>query len=422
MPTNSRLTSAKILQEWFEKEFFPARKLIHVREDRAFVMEVVNGCVRRQLTLDWIMDTLMHQKPKAFIRAVIHVGLYQLFFMDHVQTYAAVNECVNASKQQAGSAGMARLVNAVLRRADRERASLLEALHKENKALQSSHPNWLMERWIEQYGVDEAHCLADWNNEPPQTILRIEQGRVDAASFIDELRKKEIEPALHPASDSEVFLVVPRGINVVDLPGFDQGNFIIQDPATVLSIDLLAPRPGEKVLDACAAPGGKTLLMAGRMKGGEGLTAMEYHTDRLPALRDNLRRLDMEQVEVVHGDARDPMPALGDRLFDAILLDVPCSNSGVLRRRCEARWRINQERIDKMALLQIAILDACSKMLRAGGRIVYSTCSLEAEENEELVHTWLAKNEDFSLDRFVKAFPPESDTDGAFAALLRRRS
>ena len=143
MRTNSRLTAAKMLQEWFEKDFFPARKLIHVREDRAFVMELVNGCVRRQLTLDWLMDALMHQKPKAFIRAVLHVGLYQLFFMDHVQTYAAVNECVNAAKQQAGSAGMAKLVNAVLRRADRERESLLDALHKERQALQSSHPDWL---------------------------------------------------------------------------------------------------------------------------------------------------------------------------------------------------------------------------------------------------------------------------------------
>ena len=422
MRTNSRLTAAKMLQEWFEKDFFPARKLIHVREDRAFVMELVNGCVRRQLTLDWLMDALMHQKPKAFIRAVLHVGLYQLFFMDHVQTYAAVNECVNAAKQQAGSTGMAKLVNAVLRRADRERESLLDALDKERQALQSSHPDWLMERWVAQYGADEANALAIWNNEPPQTILRIEQSRVDATHFIDELRAKEIEPVLHPASDSEVFLVVPRGVNVVDLPGFEQGHFVIQDPATVLSVDLLAPRPGEKILDACAAPGGKTMLIAGRMQGGEGLTAMEYHADRLPALRDNLRRLKMEQVEVVHGDAREPLQALGEGLFDAILLDVPCSNSGVLRRRCEARWRIDQERVDKMVVLQTAILDACAGMVRAGGRLVYSTCSLEAEENEELVHAWLAKNETFSLDRFVKAFPPESDTDGAFAALLRRRT
>ena len=237
---------------------------------------------------------------------------------------------------------MAKLVNAVLRRADRERESLLDALDKERQALQSSHPDWLMERWVAQYGADEANALANWNNEPPQTILRIEQSRVDATHFIDELRAKEIEPVLHPASDSEVFLVVPRGVNVVDLPGFEQGHFVIQDPATVLSVDLLAPRPGEKVLDACAAPGGKTMLIAGRMQGGEGLTAMEYHTDRLPALRDNLRRLKMEQVEVAHGDAREPLQALGEGLFDAILLDVPCSNSGVLRRRCEARWRIDQ--------------------------------------------------------------------------------
>ena len=385
MSANSRLIAAKMLQEWFEKEFFPARKLIHVSEDRAFVMELVNGCVRRHATLNWMVDRFVQQPPKAFTRAVLHVGLYQLFFMDHVQTYAAVSECVNAVKKQAGSAGMTKLVNAVLRRAVREREMLLSALDQESSAVQLSHPAWLLERWSKQYGEAEAYALARWNNEPPSTLLRIEQSRVDAAAFIDALRQIDIEPQLHPASDKEVFLVLPRGVNVTTLPGFEEGYFVIQDPATALSVELLAPRAGEVVLDACAAPGGKTLLMAGRMQGGEGLTAMEYHADRLPALRDNLRRLKMDKVEVVLGDARDPASQFKEQLFDAILLDVPCSSSGVLRRRCEARWRINTERMGKLVALQSSILDACAALVRVGGRLVYSTCSLEAEENEELV-------------------------------------
>ena len=197
---------------------------------------------------------------------------------------------------------------------------------------------------------------------------------------------------------------------------------MVQDPATALSVDLLAPRGGEQILDACAAPGGKTILMASRMqRAGEGIVAMELHADRLPKLEGNLRRLGFEGVEVVQGDARTPQEALGDREFDAILLDVPCSNSGVLRRRSDARWRIDADRLKTLNGLQFEILTACAMRLRSGGRLVYSTCSLETCENESLVSRWVAAHPDFQLDREVKAFPPESQTDGAFAALIRRR-
>ena len=162
--------------------------------------------------------------------------------------------------------------------------------------------------------------------------------------------------------------------------------------------------------------------MASRMQlAGEGIVAMELHADRLPKLEGNLRRLGFEGVEVVQGDARTPQEALGDREFDAILLDVPCSNSGVLRRRSDARWRIDADRLKTLNGLQFEILTACAMRLRSGGRLVYSTCSLETCENESLVSRWVAVHPDFQLDREVKAFPPESQTDGAFAALIRRR-
>jgi 16S rRNA (cytosine967-C5)-methyltransferase len=294
-------------------------------------------------------------------------------------------------------------------------------LAKESEAVQVSHPAELLKGWQAAYGVEQARALAEWNNCPAETILRVEQTRVEADVFIDALRGVNIEPLLHPSSEREVFLVLPRGVAVAGLPGYEEGWFAVQDPATALSVDLLAPRAGEQVLDACAAPGGKTMLMASRMRSGSGLVAMELHADRLPKLEANIRRLGFEGVEVVQGDARAPEEALGDREFDAILLDVPCSNSGVLRRRSDARWRMDADRLKALNLLQFEILTACAMRLRSGGRLVYSTCSLEADENESLVSRWVGAHSDFKLDREVKAFPPEAQTDGAFAALIRRR-
>ena len=205
------------------------------------------------------------------------------------------------------------------------------------------------------------------------------------------------------------------------MTGYKEGWFVVQDPATAKSVDLLAPKKEEEILDACAAPGGKTSLIASRIQNAAGLVAMELHTDRLPKLKSNLDRLRFNSVEIVQGDARNPHKALGSRDFDGILLDVPCSNSGVLRRRSDARWRINADRMKKLNELQYEMLTACSKILKFTGRLVYSTCSLEQSENEFLIERWLSDNTDFYLENQVKTVPPESNMDGAFAGLIRRR-
>ena len=422
MRMNSRLMAAEILAEWLENGNFPERRLARLKRDRGFVMELVHGSLRQQAVMVWLEQRWVKRTPSVLTRSLLHVGFYQLLFLDDVEVYAAINECVEAAKCQPNGLGAAQLVNGVLRRCDRERSAIREALAKESEAVRFSHPAALLSGWQTAYGVEQTRALAQWNNIPAQTIIRVEQSRVEADSFIDVLRGMDIEPLLHPSSEQEVFLVLPRGVSVASLPGYEEGWFVVQDPATVLSVDLLTPRGGEQVLDACAAPGGKTILMASRMRrAGEGIVAMELHADRLPKLEANLRRLGFEGVEVVQGDARTPQEVLGDREFDAILLDVPCSNSGVLRRRSDARWRIDTDRLKKLNGLQFEILTACAMRLRSGGRLVYSTCSLETCENESLVSRWVAAHPDFQLDREVKAFPPESQTDGAFAALIRRR-
>jgi 16S rRNA (cytosine967-C5)-methyltransferase len=417
---NSRRVAAEIIAEWIADQSFPDRRLATVKNDHAFVLELVNGVVRNHSVLNWLENRWVRKTPDAFIRAVLQVGLYQLLFMK-VEAYAAISETVEAAKARPGGDGAAKMVNAVLRRAQREREEVMAELEKQPQHIRLSHPKLLMERWARHYGEADAVQLAEWNNQPPTTTLRIEQSAVDAADFIDKLRDADIEPLLHPFSDREIFLVLPRGIAVKNVPGYNEGWFTVQDPATSVSVDLLAPRPGETVLDACAAPGGKTAMMAGRMNGKGELVAMDLHADRIDVLKENRKRLRLDWIEVLQGDARNPLKALGDRKFDAILLDVPCMNTGVLRRRADARWRIDADRIEVITKLQYEILTACAGLLKEKGRLVYSTCSLEAEENEELVARWVREHPGFRMAKTGKCFPPESETDGAFAALIRRK-
>ncbi len=417
---NSRLVAAEILTQWFVDRRFPDRQLAKIEHDNAFVMEVVNGVVRNRNILQWLEQGMVPKEPEPFFKAVLYVGLYQLLFMDNVEEYAAISETVEAAKGRPGGPGNAKMVNAVLRRAQREREEIFRELKRQPEDIRLSHPDFLLERWRRQYGEIEARKLAEWNNRPPDTILRVEQTVISSNDFLVKMEAAGIELSPHPFSDREKFYILPRGFAVRQLPGYAEGWFTVQDPATSVPVDLLRPFPGESVLDACAAPGGKTAMVASRMRGEGELVAMDLHDDRIAVLKENMDRLGLGWVEIVQGDALDPKKALGDRTFDAILLDVPCLNTGVLRRRIDARWRVNTNRLKAITEIQYGLLSACAELLKENGRIVYSTCSLEAEENEDLVARWVREHPGFSKAKAKKAFPPKAGTDGAFAAVIRR--
>jgi 16S rRNA (cytosine967-C5)-methyltransferase len=247
----------------------------------------------------------------------------------------------------------------------------------------------------------------------------VESERVSVSKFKKALEEAKIEATVHPSQCLETFLVLPRGVPVFKVPGYEEGWFTVQDPATSASVELLDPQPGESVLDACAAPGGKTSMIAGMMEGEGELVAMDVHDDRLETLRDTLKRTGWDFVKVVKGDGAHGFPEPGKQ-FDAILLDVPCMNTGVLRRRADARWRFTRDRVESLKQTQWKILTAMSKAVKPGGRLVYSTCSLEQEENEELVSRWVREHPEFRLAKAKRLFPPKSGTDGAYAALLRK--
>jgi 16S rRNA (cytosine967-C5)-methyltransferase len=203
---------------------------------------------------------------------------------------------------------------------------------------------------------------------------------------------------------------------------------MVQDPSTIMAVEMLDPKPQERILDACAAPGGKTVAMAEAMGGGGTLTAMDIHADRMGYLHENLARMGFSGVRVIEGDMAacrpggEGVPDLEGQVFDGILLDVPCMNTGVLQRRADARWRFAPDRLGSVCATQLAILEGAATRLRIGGRLVYSTCSLEAEEDEGLVAGWLKVHPNFELLLEKKRFPPKDGTDGAYAALVKRNA
>jgi len=420
---SSRHEAARAIACWLETGDFPDRLIEEVTRDRAFVMETVYGVVRQFRALDFLRQRLAPRKPRPPLHACLLLGLYQLLFMDGQQDYAILHETVEAAKS-AGGARSAGLVNAVLRRAQRERDGLLRSLRDAPAAVQLSHPDLLLDRWSAQFGVDPARRLCEWNNSRPETVLRVHPLRADRDMLARALAETGVESRPHPF-DPEACLIIARGAGLARLPGYREGWFFAQDPSAAVAALLLAPQPGERVLDACAAPGGKTAVLAALMRGQGELVAMDIHADRMATLQENVERLQLANVRIVRGDAaRWPASAEDAQVagegFDCILLDVPCSNTGVIRRRPDARWRFSAERLRRLNAVQLSILDRAAGLLKPGGRLVYSTCSLEPEENMALVGAWLAEHPSFTLEEHSLLFPPETKTDGAFAVRLQR--
>jgi 16S rRNA (cytosine967-C5)-methyltransferase len=423
-PKNARVVAAEIVRRWMETRDFPDRLMDQVREHRAFVMELVYGTVKWKRELEWVLQQFSKHLPDVPLRAHAMVGIHQLLHMDQVEAYAAVNETVAGVKTQFGQS-QADFVNAVLRRVLREKGWLAAELTRQPVGVRTSHPEELVVRWTEAFGSEQAAALCEWNNRPAAVVLRLNTGRVGMGDFIDRLAAMDIRAMPH-AFDRSRFCTLPRGVSVETVPGFDDGWFVVQDPSTSLAVELLDPRPGERILDACAAPGGKTMALAERMGGGDTLTAMDLHEDRLVTLRKNLERTSFGGVRILEGNMEAGSPggpggaALEGEEFDGILLDVPCMNTGVLQRRPDARWRFSLERMKTVGRHQRGILEGAAARVRVKGRIVYSTCSLEPEEDELLVGAWLRQHPGFTLVQERKLFPPKDGVDGAYAALIVR--
>ena len=366
--------------------------------DRALLQAILFGVLRHRRVLDHWIGKLRHGKLDADTRDILRVGLCQILILN-IPDHAAVNETV-----EAGKTSVRPLINAVLRKAISSRKRLMEELDDMPPAVLHSHPDWLYNRFRKSFGKETAIAIMEWDNQPAETFFRLNP----LAAAPEEIPG---EPLDHAPGYFELTGKLPTQL-------LAEGKLYIQDPATRHSVELLNPQPGEKILDACAAPGGKAFLIAAALGGGAGLTCTDSNEKRLPRLEENLARLHIQADEISVHDWRKPAPERFHGAFDAILLDVPCSNTGVIRRRVDVRWRLQPSDIDDLAVIQTEILNNALPCLKPGGRIVYSTCSIEDAENTDLVKAF-AVTHGLKLGKTVRILPTEHGTDGAFAAVLR---
>jgi len=357
--------------------------------DRALAKQLAFGTVQRRLTLDWVIAALTpkrtHLEPR--VRAALQLGLFQLLFLRGVADHAAVGEAVELAKPSAGH----RLVNAVLRRAQREGVQLPADETPAGASVRHSHPEWLVRRWWDELGPSETRALLQADNEPAELALRI-----------NTLVGDRPPEGIAGRREGEAF-VVDEAADLEGHPGFQAGAFLVQSRASQRVAELVAPRPGERVLDLCAAPGGKTTHLAALM-GGEGeVVAVERHPGRARALRDVCRRMAAGNVTVVTADA---LQFDGGQAFDRVLLDPPCSGLGTLRSHPDLRWRATREAIPALTALQDRLLARARAALRPGGPevLVYSVCTISrAEERLRGAQRW-------------RTLPHRDGTDGFYIA------
>ena len=392
---------------------------------RPLVTEIVYGVTRRRLTLDWLIRHYSRrplEKLDPALRLILQVGLYQLLFLDTVPEYAAVSEAVEAAKRKL-HAGAGAFANGLLRTVLRAKEALpwpaIDVDAAEHIAVVHSHPRWLVRRWIKESGRKQTAEICRINNLPPAITLRANRLKVTRDELIEHLRGEGAEARPAPGDETAVRIRSPKPLNTLE--AFARGEFYVQDTTAMRVARLLGPRPGTRLLDLCAAPGGKTGHCAELMDDTGCIIACDLDERRLDVLRANMTRLGLTCVEPTRCDARHVPGLLPRGSFDRVLLDAPCSNTGVLRRRAEARWRLREDNIESLSVRQAALLDAAAHMPTPRGVLVYSTCSIEPEENGRAVRAFLSRHGEFKLDA-EELVLPTADADGGYMARLTRAS
>ena len=392
--------------------------------DRALVQALACGVVRWQATLDWLIAQKTRGAAwKSPVQILLRLGLYQIAWLDRIPAHAAVFETVELAKQL-GFGPQAGFINAVLRGYLRElepTRKTLAALKTSQPALGFSHPEWLCERWQKRWGQEKLRRLLEWNNAPPIAFARLNRLRAAPEQLLTQWEAEGVRFVARQFDwvPERVVFELSAAPPLTALPSFQQGLFYVQDPGTLLAVTKLDPQPGESVLDLCAAPGGKTMLIAQLMQNRGRIVARDNQPHRLKLIAENCARLGVSCVETALA-AVPASPAAPPRLFDRVLVDAPCSNTGVMRRRVDLRWRLRPPELDRLRAGQLELLRQATLELKPGGTLVYSTCSLEPEENQEVAREFLSSHSQFHLEDERTLLPFVEEVDGAYVARLMR--
>ena len=400
--------------------------------DKGLLSEIVHGVIRWQGKLDWLLNRFTHgnfSKSEINVKNALRVALYQILYLDRLPHYAVVNEAVEFIKRIRGEK-MANLVNAVLRNIlrnlDNIRYPLAEEDILQHLTIVYSHPVWMVKRWLTRFSPAELEKLLAANNEIPHLTLRINKLKITPASFLAMLDEQSIP--YQGSSYLDFFIRVKSLARITQLEAFKLGYFSIQDESAALPVQLLSPQPGERIIDMCAAPGGKTTLLGEMMKNSGEIFAIDKYEHKLKMVKSSCERLGITNVQPVVGDSGeiDIPPA------KKIILDVPCSGLGVLRKKPDIKWRRQMENIDHLVVIQKQLLENAVKHLEPGGVLVYSTCTIEPEENEMQIKSFLANHPEFQIDDpskfvnksvttpegFIYTYPHRNQLDGSFAVRL----
>jgi 16S rRNA (cytosine967-C5)-methyltransferase len=452
--TNPRASALKILIRWEKGKPLLDEILSQVltksvlpdERDRALVGELVNGVVRHLYYIDFIISRVsLHplEKMDAEVRNILRLSTYQIIYT-RIPERVAIAEALKILSHRKRGAWIKGLVNAILHRIAENKDNLPQPPDFNPLfylSIKYSFPEWIVKRWLNRFGFEETEKLLLASNERPPLVIRVNILKVSRDNFLNFLKKEEVPKAKAcPYSPAGIILDGFRG-KVTELKAYHFGWISVQDSASQLVTFLLNPKPGEKILDACAGVGGKTTHIAELMQNRGTIWAFDLYSWRLEKLKENFQRLGLKEPKVFQGDVVEELPKLNAPLFDRILIDAPCTGTGVIRKHPDIKWARKEEDFINIPEKQLKLLEGLSPFLKPKGIIVYATCSLEPEENEKVIEKFLKNHPEFEIENplnalkktcgssvneliennlYLKTYPHKHNMDGFFAVRLRK--
>jgi 16S rRNA (cytosine967-C5)-methyltransferase len=371
------------------------------RLDVGLTTEIVYGTIQRRNTIDYFLNRFASKgiaKLEPWVRNLLRLSFYQLYYLERIPVHAIVNEAVNIAKRK-GHKGISGMVNGILRNIIRSKEELVlpsELDPVRRIALKHSHPEWMVSRWVAQYGEQTTESICEANNSTPHASVRVNTVRHDRDSIMRKMMEKSLQVKPSPLTKSGI--IVENGGNMAYSEWFENGDISIQDESSMLVAEIVNPVSGMKVLDCCAAPGGKSAHLAEMMKNKGKVWANDIHPHKQKLIEDQAKRLKLDSIEAIVSDAKHLADKFAAGTFDRILVDAPCSGLGVIRRKPDLKWIKEESEIKQIPSVQLDILSTAAKLLRADGTLVYSTCTLEFEENQGVIQAFLENHPEFELD------------------------
>jgi len=432
----ARLTALDALRQIDDERLDMGEAVARVRKpltderDRALLLEIVSGTLRMRAAIDYQLASRLSRplaRLDALVRDILRMSAFQLIYLTRTPSSAVINDAVDLTRR-GGKSSATGLVNAVLRTLNRERQQLVwpsRPADAENLgalagyfSIVHSHPEWLVTRWLSRHGADETERWLEFNNRAPAVCLVPNRTLASRLALADELRADGVETS--PTARA------PHGLHVVSGPAlatraFREGRCLVQDEASQMITALVAAERGERVLDLCASPGGKTVAMAADLGPSGVIVASDVRRHRLRVLTETLGRCRMTRARVVQVPVTGPLP-FQDAAFHRVLIDAPCSGLGTVRRDPDIRWRVAEADLPALAITQRDLLERTARLIRPGGTLVYSTCSSEPEENQQVVAGFLAGHPEFSQAREHQTLPFRDGLEAFFGAVLARRA